>query len=142
MYVFAEAHRVYGDGAFRDAALRAAETTWQFGLLKKGPGLCHGISGNGRAGRVDRSSTRVEESPSRYSLLAAFKLTRDPKWLHRAAVFAQCLTNADLRRRSRTPDHPLSLFEGDAGAACFLRDLREDPLRAEFPLFEIDDSDT
>ena len=28
-------------------AMRAAENTWQNGLLKKGNSLCHGIAGNG-----------------------------------------------------------------------------------------------
>ena len=37
---------------------------------------------------------------------------------------------------SQTPDHPLSLFEGLAGCACFLRDLRHHPKDAELPFFE------
>jgi hypothetical protein len=28
---------------------RAAEVTWRRGLLAKGPGLCHGVAGNGYA---------------------------------------------------------------------------------------------
>ena len=42
----------------------------------------------------------------------------------------------------RTCEREVISVEGDAGAACFLRDLREDPLRAEFPLFELGESDT
>ena len=29
-----------------ECALKAGENTWQQGILKKGNGLCHGISGN------------------------------------------------------------------------------------------------
>ena len=30
-----------------EIALKAGEITWQFGLVRKGNGICHGISGNG-----------------------------------------------------------------------------------------------
>lgn len=35
------------------------------------------------------------------------------------------------------PDHPHSLYEGLAGAACFLADLVVDPSTAAFPLYEL-----
>ena len=41
--------QVLGDEAYLPAALRAGELVWQRGLLKKGPGLCHGVSGNAYA---------------------------------------------------------------------------------------------
>ena len=118
VFAMAEAFRVYGDEAFRDACLRGAETVWRYGLLMKGPGLCHGIAGNG------------------YALLAAFRATGDVKWLHRACVFAETGVAEDTIAMSHTPDHPLSLFEGLAGCACFLRDLRQHPKDAELPFFE------
>ena len=31
------------------AALKAGKKTWKYGLILKGNGLCHGISGNGYA---------------------------------------------------------------------------------------------
>ena len=45
------AHQVWGSDTdkYLVAARRAGELTWQRGLLKKGPGLCHGVSGNGYA---------------------------------------------------------------------------------------------
>ena len=117
----AEAFRVYGDDAFRDACLRGAETVWHFGLLTKGPGLCHGVAGNG------------------YALLAAYRLSRDPMWLHRAVVFGTCIGDDGVCARQRTPDNPFSLFEGLAGSACFLRDLRESRFfGAGLPLYEVD----
>jgi hypothetical protein len=41
--------QVLGDQAYLSAAERAGELVWQRGLLKKGPGLCHGVSGNAYA---------------------------------------------------------------------------------------------
>ena len=44
---------------------------WGRGLLKKGPGACHGVAG------------------SAYALLALYRATQNPMWLHRALQFAQ-----------------------------------------------------
>jgi hypothetical protein len=41
--------QVLGDAAYLQAALRAGEVVWQQGLLRKGPGLCHGVAGNAYA---------------------------------------------------------------------------------------------
>ena len=121
VFAMAEAYRVYGDDAFRGACLRGAETVWRYGVLTKGPGLCHGVAGNG------------------YALLAAFRLSRDPMWLHRAVVFGTCIGDDGVCARQRTPDNPFSLFEGLAGSACFLRDLREARFfGAGLPLYEVD----
>ena len=121
VFAMAEAYRVYGDDAFRDACLRGAETVWRYGLLTKGPGLCHGVAGNG------------------YALLAAYRVSRDPRWLHRAVVFGTCIGDDGVCARQRTPDNPFSLFEGLAGSACFLRDLRESRFfGAGLPLYEVE----
>lgn len=52
------------------SCLRAGELIWQRGLLKKGPGLCHGVAGNA------------------YAFLLLYHLTSDHKWLQRAHAFA------------------------------------------------------
>ena len=43
------AHQVWGGDTdqYITAARRAGDTVWDRGLLKKGPGLCHGVAGNG-----------------------------------------------------------------------------------------------
>jgi lantibiotic modifying enzyme len=41
--------QVFGDAGYLQAAQRAGEVVWQRGLLKKGPGLCHGVAGNAYA---------------------------------------------------------------------------------------------
>ena len=50
--MFISAAKLYQDNielkkSYIDAATKAGEGTFKFGLLKKGNGLCHGISGNG-----------------------------------------------------------------------------------------------
>ena len=47
---------------FFQGMLRAAELIWSDGLLKKGPGLCHGVAGNA------------------YAMLAVWRHTGDEKW--------------------------------------------------------------
>ncbi|CAJ0959736.1 unnamed protein product, partial [Mesorhabditis belari] len=100
------------------ALLKAGELIWREGLLKKGPGLCHGVSG------------------SAYALLNIWRLTGDEKWLNRAKSFAVLMMDDTIRSQQRTPDSPYSLFEGWAGALCFLVDLQQ-PDQAQFPLFPI-----
>lgn len=43
------AHKVWGGDTdkYLVAARRGGELVWQRGLIKKGPGLCHGVAGNG-----------------------------------------------------------------------------------------------
>ena len=48
------------------------------------------------------------------------------------------LPSDEFKAGARTPDHPLSLFEGSAAAVCLWADLVGDPGRAAFPMFELD----
>ncbi len=88
-----------------------------YGILRKGPGLCHGVAGNG------------------YCFLTLYRLTRDFAWLLRAHGFASLLPRLEGQYPGE-PDRPLSLYEGIAGTMCFVEDLRT-PEEARFPLFEI-----
>ena len=45
--LFCRAARFFADQTYFDAALNLGETVWRFGLIQKGPGLCHGVAGNG-----------------------------------------------------------------------------------------------
>jgi len=114
-----KAYEVLGESRFLKAAVDAGEFVWRYGLLRKGPGLCHGIAGNG------------------YVFLTLFRTTNDSQWLARAYHFASTMLRDDIVRASQIPDNPLSLFEGLAGTACFLLDLRLAPEAATFPLFEV-----
>ena len=98
-----------GDLMPEDLLLAAAETTWRTGPLDKGPGLCHGTSGNG------------------FALLRMYELTGEEVWLERARAFAD--TALEQARGH------VSLFTGDIGAvllahACDTRDAR-------FPIMDV-----
>ena len=45
VYLLAKAFLVWKDDRYLAAALRCGELIWNRGLLKKGPGICHGIAG-------------------------------------------------------------------------------------------------
>ena len=47
VYLFARAYKYFNDEKYLQACLRCGELTWQKGLLKKGPGICHGVAGSG-----------------------------------------------------------------------------------------------
>jgi hypothetical protein len=99
MYVMA--YEYFGDREFLEAAKDAADrTVWVRGLLRKGSGLCHGISGNA------------------YTFLALYRVTRDLRYLYQALAFASFLvTNKQIIDQQRIPpyDSPFSLLEGLAG---------------------------
>eukprot|EP00565_Helicotheca_tamesis_P000060 CAMPEP_0185734652 /NCGR_PEP_ID=MMETSP1171-20130828/23129_1 /TAXON_ID=374046 /ORGANISM="Helicotheca tamensis, Strain CCMP826" /LENGTH=279 /DNA_ID=CAMNT_0028404703 /DNA_START=24 /DNA_END=863 /DNA_ORIENTATION=+ len=96
---FLSAHRTYSSTATNDhkylsMAHDAAECVWRYGLLHKGPGLCHGIAGNA------------------YCFLA---LQRDDptnnKWIFHAAFMASFMSTLPQDKEwLLRPDHPISLF--------------------------------
>jgi hypothetical protein len=69
------AFNVFKDKKYLDSAIKAGEVVWRKGLLLKGNGICHGITGNA------------------YVLHSLFRATKDDKWLHRAYNF--CLATFD-----------------------------------------------
>lgn len=107
------------DKKFGDAALRAGgDNLWKHGLLLKGPGICHGVAGNG------------------YAFLALYRATGQLKHLYRAHQFAQFMFAEEFIAGARSPDCPFSLYEGWAGALCFLVDLLQ-PENSAFPFFNV-----
>jgi hypothetical protein len=140
VFLYTKAHECLEDkGAstskYLEAAERSGEAVWKKGLLTKGPGLCHGISGSG------------------YTMLRLYKFTKKDKWLHRAIEMAKFMASDEFKNKSRVPDRPLSLFEGWGGAVCLYADLlevmtmkagekgeggRDDVMeRVGFPMFEV-----
>lgn len=118
IYLFAKAFLLWKDPMHLIASRKCADLTWQKGLLRKGPGICHGISGNG------------------YVFLLTYRLTGDCKFIHRALQFSEFMQTEEFVKGARCPDAPFSLFEGWAGAVCFLTDLLQ-PHNAEFPFFDV-----
>jgi lantibiotic modifying enzyme len=115
----ARAYRVWKDERYLESCKRCADVVWERGLLKKGPGICHGVAGNG------------------YVFLCLYRLTDDPVYLNKARCFADFMFSEEFQS-ARTPDAPYSLYEGLAGAVCFLIDLL-DPATAEFPFYTVFD---
>ncbi|XP_015515778.2 lanC-like protein 3 [Neodiprion virginianus] len=118
VYLMAAAYLHWKDERYLESCLKCGELTWRKGLLKKGPGICHGIAGSG------------------YVFLLLYRLTQDPKHWHRAAAFANFLKSDEFYQNARRPDSPYSLYEGFAGTACFLADLLE-PEKANFPFQDV-----
>lgn len=46
VYLLAKAYLTWKDDKYLQAMRRCADLTWQKGLLRKGPGICHGVAGN------------------------------------------------------------------------------------------------
>lgn len=118
IYLLVKSYLVFNERRYLIACERAAELIWNRGLLRKGPGICHGIAGNG------------------YAFLILHRLTGDPKYLYRANAFMQFLTDSEFVARATAPDRPYSLYEGVAGTVCFLLDLLN-PERVCFPFMDV-----
>ena len=63
--LFIAAYEYFGDEQFLSTAKDFGEVTWHRGILIKGPGLCHGITGNA------------------YFLHSLYRATGDEIWLRR-----------------------------------------------------------
>jgi len=107
---------VYGAPHYLTTAAELGDVVWRRGLLTKGVGLCHGISGNG------------------YALLALYRATGRAQWLHRAQQFLLFALD-NLSELRGVPDHPHSLFEGLMGLVCFGVDVLH-PDGSFFPGYE------
>ncbi|GFO41049.1 LANC-like protein 2 [Plakobranchus ocellatus] len=116
VHMFVLAFKIYKDKRYLDAAKDCAEVVWKRGLLNKGYGICHGPAGNA------------------YTFLTLFKLTGEQKFLYYAVKFAEWCCDYS-KHGCRTPDRPMSMFEGLAGTIYFLADIL-DPLKSAFPSFE------
>jgi len=73
VYLLARAFLVWRDEKYMAALRKAADLCWERGLLRKGPGICHGVAGSG------------------YVFLLLYRLTGDTQQLARAHCFAQFL---------------------------------------------------
>jgi lantibiotic modifying enzyme len=112
---------VYSHQAYLEKALEIAEKVlWPRGLLKKGLGLCHGISGNG---------------------MVLLRLCQEgsggPLWRQRALAYAKFAVE-HWQELEAVPDRPYSLYEGLAGFVCFLLECSSDSSlhSARFPMYE------
>lgn len=134
-----KSYEVWGDGRYLRRAERVArDVVYRRGLLRKGVGLCHGISGNAYVFLAVRRGRRLEAERRRASGDVAEAKSEEEeendKWLGMARTFAGFAVE-HLGELERVPDRPYSLFEGSAGLAALLLDLTQ-PDRAKFPCYE------
>ena len=102
----------WNDERYIACARHAADIVASRGLLKKGFGICHGISGSGLSLLcMHRADSAV--GGKTYAEAAA-----------RMALFA-CFEGDDKDALLRQPDRPQSLMEGEAGLGCFLAAVLE-----------------
>jgi len=115
VWLMAKAYLIWREEKYLDSCLRCGDCIWKKGLLRKGPGICHGVAGNG------------------YVFLLLYRLTNDLRHLYRAQQFAQFIFSDEFKN-AQTPDNPYSLYEGLAGTVCYLVDVLK-PENAMFPLY-------
>ena len=107
------------------------------GLLRKGIGLCHGISGNAYCflSVYNAESRRGVKNNTTYT---PKKSAQEPnEWLIYAYTFANFALD-HLDELELRPDRPFSLYEGLAGLLCLLLDLVDlkQGVEPRFPCFE------
>ncbi|EDS26256.1 nad dehydrogenase [Culex quinquefasciatus] len=100
IYLLARAYLVFEEEKYLAGCRKCADSIWRHGLLYKGPGICHGVAGNG------------------YAFLLMYRLTGEKRYLYRAGKFAEFLSAECFVANARTPDRPFSLhFSGTAAVS-------------------------
>lgn len=112
----------FADAPFTSAELESlllegGKLTWAAGPLVKGSNLCHGTGGNG------------------YAFLELYRRTKDALWLERARAFAMIAISQCREKRVEVGRGRYSLWTGDVGLACYLKDCIEAEPR--FPTVDV-----
>jgi len=118
IFTLCQAYKIWGTKEFLAVAEKAGEVVWKEGLLVKGPGLCHGVSGNA------------------YAFLTLYNATNNPIYIWRAVEFIHAYFTPEYQSFMSKPDSPYSLYGGLSGMACLLIDILNDPKQARFPFYE------
>lgn len=128
-----KAHAVFGEKSYlRRAEMICDNVIYPRGLLRKGVGLCHGISGNAYCFLAVYRGRLLEQDGD--GSVGQTSLAENERFLQMARNFASfAIDNFDAL--APIPDRPYSLFEGMAGLVTLLLDL-QDPKNAMFPCFE------
>jgi serine/threonine-protein kinase len=111
--LWALAHQVLGDGAWRQLAIDSAWGAWS--MAEEYPHLCCGLAGRA------------------YAMVSAFRLTGETAWLERARILG-ARAAARVTGNGAAP-YANSLFRGDVGIAVLAAEL-ERPEAAALPFFE------
>lgn len=101
-----QAYKHYKEDVYLEKAIQQSQIIWERGLLRKGVGLCHGISSNAIV------------------FLHLYTITGNAVHLRRAEYFIDFALNSQHSEQLfRAPNHPYSMFEGVGGAVLALCDL-------------------
>jgi len=119
VFLFCKSYEVFKDSKYLTSAIAASDVVWKRGLLKKGLGLCHGISGNC------------------YVFLHIYKLNSDIEFYLKALKICEFSWSKEGRSTLNTPDDPYSLMNGIAGAVCLYTDLLFCASDPRFPCFDL-----
>lgn len=117
LMLFLKAYKHFREYRYLRAAIDASDVLWGEGLLKKGNGLAHGVAGNA------------------YAFLLLYKVTTDPKHLHRALQFVQFMSS-ERAKALQSKSHDYTLMDGLAGTAILYKQMQE-PIDANMPVFEL-----
>ena len=130
IYLYSLAYKFYQDELFLSVVLKAGHVVWERGLLKKGNGVCHGITGNA------------------YSLHHIYIITKDVTWKNKMLCFAYATFDPDIqsvcseyddpqRYKKGIPDRPYSLMEGNGGLLTFYCDILNGDDYMKFPGYQL-----
>lgn len=130
VYLYCLAYNYFKQEEYLKIALKAGETIWKRGLLKKGNGICHGITG------------------SAYSLHKLFMTTKDKIWKLRFLCFLNALYDEDINKicshnvdKSRKiigkADTPYSLMEGQGGLIVLSSEILKGDDYVLFPGYQV-----
>ena len=140
IHLFLLAEEFFPKNGFKETALLSNNCLWERGLLYKGNGLCHGLSG------------------TIYALIKLYKYTKDELYLKEAIGICHGTYDPEIqnlvkqykdpqRLRIGIPDTPYSLMEGEGGCLVMYYDLvkvildkdnkDKDNLWGMFPGYEI-----
>jgi len=128
VYTFIQAFKLFSDKKYLKSVIAAGDHIWARGIIKKGNGVCHGISG------------------SSYALYHIYSVTKEELWKKRSICMALatkdekiqeiCEKHFDPQRLNvGIPDAPFSLMEGQGGNISLICDILSENVK--FPGFEI-----
>jgi hypothetical protein len=128
--VYGLAYTIFKEELFLKIALNCGDSIWERGILKKGNGICHGITGNA------------------YGLYYIYKITSNSDWLNKAYCMTLASIDKDIqnicseydhpqRMVTGIPDTPYSLMEGEGGSICLYSDILNGSEYMLFPGFEV-----
>lgn len=113
---------------FLDSAVKAGNDLWNRGILLKGNGICHGISGNAYAFNSLYKATNNKDWYIKFLAFVSFT--------YKKSIISKCINYEDKSRKVKgIADSPFSLMEGLGGLVTLYSDILSNNVL--FPGFEL-----